>query len=300
MDRLTSLAIFKRVAECGSFSDTARETGLSQSTISKHVAALEDQLGVRLLNRSTRRSHLTEAGQRFYETCARIVGALDEAMSDIGHLQSGPTGTLRLSVPATFGQLQIMPIIPAYLDLHPAVSVETIFNDRYVDLVAEGVDLAIRLGNLADSSLVGRRLGTVRRVAVAAGTYLDRFGVPAGPRELVTHNCIVNTNLSTGADWHFIGAEGEISVRVSGRFRANNSEAVGRMVLAGVGIAVVPEYVLFQEIAGGRVKILFDGYEAPKFEIHALYPATRHVLPKVRSFLDFLAAKFRTDGRFSL
>lgn len=298
MDRLTSIAIFKRVAESGSFSDTARETGLSQPTISKHIARLEDQLGVRLLNRSTRRTHLTEAGERFYETCTRIVTALDEASSSIGQLQSSPTGTLRINVPVTFGRLLILPRIPDYLAQHPGVTADLIFNDRYIDLVAEGVDLAIRLGNLTDSSLVGRRLGTVRRVAVAARSYLDRYGEPLRPGDLSRHNCIVNTNLSTVADWHFSSSEGEVSVRVTGRFRANNSEAVAHMVRIGAGIAVVPEYTLGREIADGTVRVVLRDYAASSFEIHALYPATRHVLPKVRSFLDFLSEAFREEGLF--
>lgn len=298
MDRLTSIAIFKRVAESGSFSDTARETGLSQPTISKHIARLEDQLGVRLLNRSTRRTHLTEAGERFYETCTRIVTALDEASSSIGQLQSSPTGTLRINVPVTFGRLLILPRIPNYLAQYPGITADLIFNDRYIDLVAEGVDLAIRLGNLTDSSLVGRRLGTVRRVAVAARSYLDRYGEPLRPGDLSRHNCIVNTNLSTVADWHFSSPEGEVSVRVTGRFRANNSEAVAHMVRIGAGIAVVPEYTLGREIADGTVQVVLRDYAASSFEIHALYPATRHVLPKVRSFLDFLSEAFREEGLF--
>ncbi|MFO1025233.1 MAG: LysR family transcriptional regulator [Acetobacteraceae bacterium] len=292
MDLLTAMRLFHRVVETGGFSEVARQTGQTQPTISRTIAALEDHLGVRLLNRSSRSMTLTDDGRQFLEQAGRALEAFAEAEASVGRRRGHPTGLLRVGTPVAFGRLHVAPRIAAFLDRHPDVTVDLSLSDAFVDLVTDGLDLAVRVGVLDDPSLIARRIGTTRRATVASAAYLARRGIPATPADLLRHDCIVYTRLATGSRWHFDGPEGPIVVTVSGRFRADNSEAVREGVIAGAGIGVVPVWLFRDEITTGRVQIVLDAFEPSPLPIHAVYPSRRLVAPKVRAMVEFLAAEF--------
>ena len=292
MDLLTGMRLFARIVETGSFSVVARELGSSQPTISRTIAALEAHLGVRLLNRSSRALTLTDDGRQFYDQACRALEAVTEAEGSVGRRRGQPVGLLRLGSPVAFGRLHVAPYMPRFLDAHPDVNVDMMMTDAFVDLVSEGLDMAIRVGDLVDPSLIARRIGTTRRVTVAASAYLARRGVPATPEDLGQHDCILYTRLATGRSWPFDGPNGPIRVDVSGRFRADNSEAVREAVLGGAGIAVVPVWLFTDEIERGRVRIVLEAFEPTRLPIHAVYPSRRLVAAKVRAMIDFLSARY--------
>ena len=292
LDLLSGMKLFVRVAETGGFSSVARELTSTQPTVSRTVAALEAYLGVRLLNRSSRAVTLTEDGRAFYAKAMRALESITEAEACVGRRHGQPTGSLRLGAPMAFGRLHVAPRMPAFLALYPEVEVDLAMNDAFVDLVGEGLDLVIRVGMLADPSLIARRIGTTRRVTVASAEYLGRRGRPMTPADLRQHDCVVYTRLATGNRWHFGGPDGPISVDVRGRLRADNSEAVREAVVNGAGIAVIPVWMFTDEISSGRVQIILDAFEPSALPIHAVYPSRRQVSAKVRAMIDFLAAAF--------
>lgn len=203
MDLVSGMSMFRRVVEAESFSAVARETGVSQPTISKHISALEKHLGVKLMNRSTRQLALTEPGKEYYHHCIRILDELAEAEASVGKQQTELTGTLRLNLPVSFGRLEILPVLWSFMKAYPAINLDIVMDDHYVDLVKEGIDLAIRVGPLFDSSLVARKLGCYQRLTVATQSYLDEFGEPNTIEDLKQHSCIVFTLLTTGNNWQF-------------------------------------------------------------------------------------------------
>jgi DNA-binding transcriptional LysR family regulator len=292
MDLLISMRQFVRVVETGSFSLVARETGTTQPTVSRTMAALEDHLGVRLLNRSTRAVTLTDDGRAFYAQAMRAIETVAEAEASVGRRHGQPSGLLRLGTPVSFGRLHVAALMPDFLRRYPDVEVELSMTDAFVDPVAEGLDLVIRVGTLEDPSLIARRIGTTRRVTVAAADYLDRRGIPLTPADLRQHECIVYTRLATNNRWHFDGPDGPIAVAVQGRFRADNSEAVREAVVAGAGIAVIPVWMFTNEITSGRVQTILDRFAPSALPIHAVYSSRRLVAPKVRAMIEFLAEVF--------
>lgn len=292
MDLLAGMKLFARVVETGRFSVVARELGSTQPTVSRTIAALEAHLGVRLLNRSSRAVTLTDDGRQFYGLATRALEAVAEAETGVGRRRGMPSGLLRLGTPVAFGRLHVATRIPAFLDRYPDVEIELAMSDAFVDLVETGLDLAIRIGDLSDPSLIARRIGTTRRVTVASSAYLARRGMPKLPADLARHDCIVYTRLATGNRWHFAGHDGPVAVEVTGRFRADNSEAVREAVLGSAGIAVVPVWLFPDEIGDGRVTILLTEFEPTRLPIHAVYPSRRQVASKVRAMIDFLAAEF--------
>jgi DNA-binding transcriptional LysR family regulator len=292
MDLLSGMHLFARVVETGGFTAVARESGASQPTISRTIAALEAHLGVRLLNRSSRAVTLTDDGRHFYERARGALEAVAEAESSVGHRRGEPSGLLRLGTPVAFGRMHVAPRIPAFLERHPQAAVELAMNDAFVDLVGEGLDLAIRVGDLVDPSLVARRIGIARRVTVAAAAYLDRYGVPSTPADLARHDCVIYTRLATGHRWHFESRDGPVQVDVHGRFRADNSEAVREAVIGGAGIAVMPVWLFQDEIERGLVRIVLERFEPTRLPIHAVYPSRRLLAAKVRAMMDFIAAEF--------
>jgi DNA-binding transcriptional LysR family regulator len=292
MDLLSGMRLFARVVETGGFTAVARESGASQPTISRTIAALEAHLGVRLLNRSSRAVTLTDDGRHFYERARGALEAVAEAESSVGPRRGEPSGLLRLGTPVAFGRLHVAPRIPAFLERHPQVAVEVAMNDAFVDLVGEGLDLAIRVGDLVDPSLIARRIGIARRVTVASAAYLDRYGVPSTPADLTGHDCVIYTRLATGHRWHFESRDGPVQVDVQGRFRADNSEAVREAVIGGAGIAVMPVWLFQDEIERGSVRIVLERFEPTRLPIHAVYPSRRLLAAKVRAMVDFIAAEF--------
>lgn len=292
MDLLSGMRLFARVVETGGFTTVARESRTSQPTISRTIAALEAHLGVRLLNRSSRAVTLTDDGRQFYERARAALEAVADAEGSVGRRHSEPSGLLRLGTPVAFGRLHVAPLMPRFLERHPGVAVELVMNDGFVDLVGEGLDLVVRVGNLADPSLIARPIGTTRRVTVASRAYLDRCGVPSTPSELAEHDCVIYTRLATGRRWHFVGRDGPVQVDVHGRFSADNSEAVREAVIGGAGIAVLPVWVFRDEIDRGLVRLILEAFEPTPLPIHAVYPSRRLLPAKVRAMIDFLAGEF--------
>jgi len=291
MDVLLSMSVFRRVVETGNFSEVAREMEMSQPTVSKHVAALESRLNLKLLNRSTRSLSLTDVGKQYYDRSVYLLDELYETESTLQNQQSQPTGTLRINTPVTFGELNIVPHLWQFLSEYPDLNIDLIMDDHYVDLVKEGVDMAIRVGPLTDSCLISRKIGDSPRVAVASPDYLAANGEPETLQDLKTHNCIVYMLLTTLNEWHFTGARGKESIRVNGRFSVNNPRAIRQAVLADQGIAITPLWLMDDCIKKGDVKVILDQYVPTPLEIHAIYPDRRFVPAKVRCFIDFIRTK---------
>jgi DNA-binding transcriptional LysR family regulator len=299
MDLIGPMRTFVRVVEAGSFTAVATEQRTTQPTISRQVAALEDHLGTRLLTRTTRALTLTDDGQSFYEHAVRVLETLSEAEGAVGRRRNKPAGTLRLATPVVFGRLHIVPRMAAFLQRYPDVLVDVVMSDTFTDLIEQGIDLAIRVGEISDPSLVARRIGVVRRVTVASPAYLKANGTPRTPHDLANHQCIVYTRLTTGNRWMFDSPQGAVTIETSGRFRADNSEAVREAVLAGLGIAVIPAFAFTGEITSGRVKVLLKAFEPKRLPLHAVHPSRRFVPLKVRAMIDHLAHELRIDPALS-
>lgn len=292
MDRLTAMEVFVRVVERGSFIAAAEELRLSRAMVSKHVQDLEERLGVRLLNRTTRRIALTEAGRAYFERCAQILADVEEAEDAAGALQSEPRGTLRLNAPMSFGIIHLAPAIADFSAAHPGVAVDVALNDRVVDLIEEGYDLAVRIGRLADSSLIARRLAPCRLVACASPDYLRAHGEPGHPEDLTRHNCLGYSYWVSRDEWRFEGPDGPISVCISGNLRANNGDALRVAALHGQGIVLQPTFLVGDDLVSGRLVPLLRQFQLPELGIFAVYPPGRHLAAKVRSFVTFLAARY--------
>lgn len=255
------MRVFVRVVETGSFSAVARETNTTQPTISRLVAQLEDHLGARLFQRTTRQVNTTEEGRQFYDYTRRALEAVTEAESAVGRRHAEPEGMVRLAAPVVFSRLHLLPRLPRLLVRHPKLGLDLVMHDGFADLVGEGIDLALRVGEIDDPSLVVRRVGVTRRVIAAAPSYLEQRGEPQQPRELTGHDCIVYTRLASGNVWHFDGPQGPSAIPVQGRFQVNNSEGVREAVLMGLGIGVVPIWLFRDEIEQGHVRLLLADYE---------------------------------------
>ncbi|UEM23630.1 LysR family transcriptional regulator [Skermanella mucosa] len=299
MDLLGLLRIFARAAELQGFTAAARDLGLTQPTVSKSVAALEERLGTRLFQRSTQKLSLTEDGRLALEQARNLLDEVAAFEESFGRRRQAPTGLVRLGMPVAFGRLHIVPRLKALVDLHPALEVDLVMGDGVADLVEAGIDVAIRIGDLNEPALIARRIGVTRRVTVASRDYFDLRGRPACPQDLTGHNCIVYTYLATGDEWLFDGPAGRTAVRVRGNVKANNSEAVREAVLAGIGIAVCPVWLFGDEISTGRVETVLPDFAPKSLPIHAVWPSRRFTSPKVRAVVDFLAAGFRADPLLS-
>jgi DNA-binding transcriptional LysR family regulator len=299
MDRLGAMEMFVRIVETGSFSAVARQLGTTQPTISKQLTALEKQLQTRLLHRSTRSLSLTEAGAAYYERCRRILDEVREAEAALGRLQSGLTGTLHVNGSIALGQIFLTALVLKFQQQYPELAIELSLSDRYIDLVEEGVDVAVRVGRLADSNLVARRLGSTRRMLVATPAYLAAHGAPERPEDLVRHSCLLYAYLSTGDEWLFNGPDGEIRVRVHGNFKANNGHVIREALLASVGVALTPDWLIHDQLEAGEVVALLPEFATPPLEINAVYPSGRHVSAKVRAFIEFLRNEFRAIPAFA-
>ena len=293
MDRLTSMSVFVKVVAHHSFVGAAGELGLSRAGVSKHVQALERSLGVRLLNRNTRRLSLTEIGVVVYERYARILEEIDEVERNAGALQTNPRGTLRITAPVSFGVPHLAPAVVDYMAEYPDVSIDMVLNDRTVDLIEEGFDVAVRIGHLVDSTLIARRIAPIRFALCAAPAYLERHGEPRRPADLTQHNCLEFSYRQTGAEWHFTGPDGTAeSVRVSGRLKVNNPQVLHTAALNGEGVEFDPTFVVGPDIAAGRLVALMPDYTPIETDLSIVYPPGRQLSAKVRSFVDFLAARF--------
>jgi DNA-binding transcriptional LysR family regulator len=294
MDRMTSMATFVKVVESGGFSAAARALGISPSMVTTHVRALEERLAVRLLNRSTRKVSLTEAGHAYYERCLQILTDVEEAERIAEALQSTPRGTLRLNTSVAIPPF-LAPVIAEFVSLYPEVSVNLAMTDRMIDLVEEGFDLAVRNMSVPDSSLIARCVATYRLVVCGSPGYLAARGSPREPADLVHHNCLIYSHSAWGSQWRFAGPDGEQSVAVAGNLQANSDNALRLAAVHGQGLALAPSFLLIDEIKSGRLVPVLTEFLQTDHAINAIYPHRRHLSAKVRSFIDLLARRFRDD-----
>jgi DNA-binding transcriptional LysR family regulator len=292
MEDLERMAIFARVVETRSFSEAARQLSLSKSVVSKQMTQLEKSVGARLLNRTTRAMSLTEAGAVFYEHCARIVEELAAAKEAVGQLHSQPRGLLRVSASVAFGTMHIAPALPEFLARYPEVRIDMEIKDRFVDLADERFDVAIRITKEPGPNLVARRLATVKRQMCATPAYFKRHGVPRTPQDLEKHNCLTYTYFNPQDPWRLRGPDGDISVAASGNLRLNDDEALSEAVLKGLGIALLPTFIVGKDLQAGRLRAVLSDYIPLERHIYAVYLPTRYVSPKLRAFIDFLVVRF--------
>lgn len=297
MENWNDIAVFVRVVEAGSFTAAAGKLGLSQSAVSKSVTRLEERLGTRLLNRSTRRISLTETGSALHVRGLAALKEMEEAELEVARLQTEPRGVLRVSAPMSFGVLHLAPLLPEFLRQYPALTVDMQMDDRLVDLVEEGYDLAIRIKALDDSALVAKRLAPCRSVTCAAPEYLARHGEPQTPRDLRDHRCLVYTYRTNPLEWEFRDSAGKkISVTITGPLHCSSGLALREAALASAGILLTPTFYVGDAIKSGRLRpILTDYINFPEANVYAVYPERRHLSPKVRAFVDFLGGRFGDD-----
>jgi len=294
MDRFRSIEVFVRVAELENLSAAGRELGLSPAGVGNHVRALEEWLGARLLHRTTRRISVTEAGQRFFESAHRIVDELADARSATSALQTTPRGILRLTAPMTFGMKVLAPVVADYLVDNPETRIDLVLSDRRVDLIEDGFDMAIRVGDLEDSGLIARSLATTRLVLCASPAYLKRRGRPHHPRDLGSHDCLEYTLRAPHARWIFTSPRGKrITQAISSRLKANNGDVLRAAALRGLGLTLTPQFVVNNDLERGTLVTVMGGFRLPEVGIFALYPSSERVPLKVRSFLDYLAKQHR-------
>lgn len=293
MSTFDAMEVFVRVVQAGGFSAAARALDMTPSAVSKQIGRLEDRLGARLFTRTTRRFALTEEGRAFHDRALGILADVAEAEQAVSDLRGELRGTLRLNVPVAFGRLHVAPLLPDFLAAHPQLRIDVTLNDRFVDLVEEGVDLVIRIGDLADSSLIARRLAANRRLVCAAPAYLAQHGAPDTPSDLAGHNCLVYTYRASRNDWHFLGPDGaQQTVHVSGNLEANSAEALHAAVRRGLGLGLLPHWLVGRDLIEGTLVEALPGFHMPDSAIFAVYPPGRHLSPKVRGFVDFLADRY--------
>lgn len=293
MDRVTSMAVFVKCAEMGSLSAAARHFGLSQAMVSKHIRGIEHSLGVRLLTLTTRTLSLTEAGARYVEHCARILGDIEEANREAMQLQAVPAGLIRLSAPVTFGELHLAPALTDFLLQYPEIALDVDLSDRFTNLAEAGLDLAVRIGRLADSSLVASRLGDSRMVTCAAPAYLARYGEPLHPAQLAAHRCLHLSSVTTPGIWWYQEDGKPVDVEVHGPLRGNSIAMACQAAQQGVGIVFGPTFVLGPLIKAKKLKPILREFESRPLDINALYLSNRLLQNKVRLLIDFLVARFR-------
>ncbi|MDF2152566.1 LysR family transcriptional regulator [Vibrio sp. CAU 1672] len=295
MHTIASLPVFVAVVECGSFSQAAKQLNLTKSAISKRITHLEDELGIRLLNRTTRKLSLTEAGQRYFEYASRALTYAQQGIDAVSELQGTPQGSLKVTAPMTFGVLHIAPLISEFLALYPKIEINLELEDKMVDLVQDGFDLGIRIGHLPVSNLVAKRIAPCRNVLCASPDYLARHPMPHKPSDLVGHNCLRYSYFRGGVEWSFESQGTAYKVLPKGNYVVNNSEAIRRALLSGCGIAQMPTFIVGKELASGQLVSLMNDYSLPQHAIYAVFPERKHMPLKVRAFIDFISEKLGSD-----
>lgn len=285
---LVPLRMFTRVVELQSFSEVARRVGVTPATVSKHIAALEAQLRTRLLNRTTRRLFITEAGQRLYEHCIRVFDELEQAEADVAGLLGEPSGGLRVTAPLILGVRQISPRLPEFLQRYPKVTINVDFSVEKIDLFHERVDVAVRIAESIDPGLVAFRLAPYRRVFCATADYLATHGTPASPEDLAQHNCIISRGAALNASWPVQRGDSIQAVRVAGNLVANNGEVVRDAVLRGLGISMTARWMVEDDLRAGRLTEILSDYAPSNRSIFAVLPRQGALSPKVRAFIEFL------------
>ncbi|MFP6711097.1 MAG: LysR family transcriptional regulator [Rhodospirillales bacterium] len=293
MDSAGEMAVFAEVVEAQNFSVAARALRLTPSAVSKLIGRLEERLGARLLNRTTRQVSLTDEGRTYYQSCLPILAAIKDAEMAVSNFQEEPRGLLKINSSTAFGLSHLEPLLPDLLAKYPDLRIELTLSESIVNLVEEEVDVAIRTGNLPDSSLIARRLGSIRRIVTASPEYLKQHGAPKTPIDLKDHNCLQISTLTTFNHWEFqVG--GKIKrIDISGNFETNNATALHRAVLAGIGLMRSANFIVAEDVKAGRLQAVLEEYESKKeLGVYAVYPHSQHLSPKVRVFVDMLVDTF--------
>jgi DNA-binding transcriptional LysR family regulator len=297
MDKLTSMNVFVRVAKTESFASAARDLGISRAMATKHIMQLEHDLGIRLFNRTTRKLSLTDVGISYLVRCQQVLQDVEDMEAAIIHLHSEPRGVLKISAPPVIGITHIAPALAEFLKIHPDLTVDLILKSSQNDLIDDGLDLGIYLGAIEDSSLIARPLASSPSVVCGAPSYFARYGKPQTPKELKQHSCLVNWAVSPRDEWHFKSASGEETmVKVSGRMQANVADPIKTAAVNGLGIIMLPKYIVGKDIAKGKLDIVLDDYTNPALEINAVYPHRKYLSAKVSVFLTFLQNWLRERG----
>ena len=290
MDRFMEMRVFVGVVEAGSFVGAADALDMSKAAVSRIVADLETRLGVRLLHRTTRRQSLTAEGEVFHERSRELVAAVDEAEAEVTERSGRAVGLLKVSAPVSFGLLHLAPLWADFMRQHPELELEVSLSDRIVDVVDEGIDLAVRIARLRNSSLVSRQLSSTRLVLCASKRYLRQHGTPRHPADLAQHDVLAYSLLAMGETWEFTGPEGPVSVRVKPRLRTNSGDTCRAVALRQGGIILQPSFMVQDDLKTGALVEVLPRYRSVELGIHAVYPTRKHVLPKVRLLIDYLAA----------
>ena len=295
MDKFLEMRTFVGVVDAGSFVGAADALAMSKPAVSRYVGELESRLGVRLLQRTTRRLSLTEEGEVFYARCKELLGNVDEAEAEITSRSGEATGQLKLSVPVTFGELHLAPLWAKFMARHPKVSLDISLSDRTVDLVEEGFDAAVRIARLPSSSLISRKLTATRVILCASPTYLKRHGTPRHPADLARHTVLAYSLLSMGENWEFDGPDGPVSVKVAPRLRSTSGDTCRTGALQHMGIVLQPGFLVGKDLAAGTLVELLPRYRSIEIGVYAVYPTRKHVSPKVRMLVEFLVDRFKTQ-----
>lgn len=292
MNELVDLRVFVEVAKRLSFTDAATNLGINKSAASKAVSRTEERLGVKLIQRSTRKLSLTEEGQKLFEKANGALSSIAEAEQEITHNQQQLKGKLRIAAPMSYGLTTLIERIPEFMNKHPKLTVELHLEDKISEIIGEGFDVAIRIEELKDSGLVARKLGEIEHLTVASSAYLRQYGVPDHPADLSEHKCLIYTYRSSPKQWVYFDAQGqEYSVNVTGTFESNNSLAIRECLLKGLGIALIPAFVVQEDIQAGRLETVLPGYFGFKRNVYAVIPDRKHINSKSRAFIDFLKEK---------
>jgi DNA-binding transcriptional LysR family regulator len=294
MDRLQAMQVFVKVADGGGFAEAARQLNMSPSVVTRAIASLEEAIGTRLLTRTTRSVKLTEAGGRYLEDCRRILMDIQETEAAAAGSYATPTGTLTVTASVLFGQIYVLPILTEYLQLYPNVVGQALFLDRITNIIDEGIDVAIRIGHLTDSSYSATRVGSVRRIICGAPDYFENHGVPIIPGDLTRHRIIAVTSAWTSLDWHF-GREGGTSVRVNPRLFCNTNEAAINAAISGWGLTRVLSYQVGPALVDGKLRTVLSDFEEEPLPIHVVHPEGRRASAKVRAFVDLAVARLRAN-----
>jgi DNA-binding transcriptional LysR family regulator len=292
MDRLDAMRAFTKVVASGSYAEAARRLGLTRSAVSKAVLEIENALGARLLDRTTRRVTPTEAGLAYYESCAAIIAQIEETEIQISRLHDEPRGLLKVNAPMSFGVLYLGPVVADFMALYPDLRVEMTLNDRFIDPLEEGVDVTVRIGTLGDSTLIARRLAPARRVLVAAPDYLAKHGMPRAPADLAAHRCLTYGQSVAAQRWQLTRGGAPLTVQVHATLCSNNGEVLRAAALGGLGIASLPTFLVGPDISAGGLVTVLPAFPPPELGIFALYAPNRYLAAKTRVFIDFLAGRF--------
>lgn len=295
MDQLRQMSIFARVAETGSFSAAARALGVSNSVVSKYVSGLEEKLGVTLIQRNTRHLVLTDIGRGYLERCLRIMSDVEEADRAASNQHAQPQGTLRVNSALSFGLRHLGPVISQYALACPEVTVDITLDDRRVDILEEAYDLAIRVGELEDSSMIARKFASVRRVCAASPAYIERYGMPRTPGDLEDHNCLTYARGGWSEPWLVEGKDGPVLIDATGSIYSNNGDLLLAAAVEGAGIISMPDFIVWDSIKAGRLVRLLKDYTFPEVGMYAIYPPTRHLSAKIRTFVDHLVDHFSPE-----